>query len=147
MKKKLNIIRSMFVTFSIVFASTMVSYMIIDYGVFGQHNIRFGNILLICFYIVIISVLLNLFYRINKVTLITQIVVTYLTILFLIYLVGFTSGWFPRNNLHFLLISLAINVVGFIVLALVLLLRRNRESRKLNEDLAKYKEHDQNEKE
>ena len=74
-----------------------------------------------------------------------QVLTTYVTILLLIYLFGFFTGWFAFDNLKFVIISLSLNAVGLTITIIALLLKRKKQNELLNRQLSNIKERAYNE--
>lgn len=136
-----------FITLSIIiFAVTFLTKIVVDDFVFAQKTIAFRYIYLEVIAIIVSSILLTLFYQINRITLFVQVLVTYLTISFDIYFLGLISGWFNYNNLVFFIASICVILVGAFVIIGVTFIRRYIQQLRLNKELASYKEEESHEK-
>lgn len=125
----------MIVCFDVIFAQILIGSLI-----FGQKSVIISHLYIQLPILFVVSILLTLFYQINKITVTIQVFVTYLTILFLTYLFGFFNGWFAVDNILFLVISLLLNAVGLTVTVIILLIRRKRQTDLLNAQLSSIKE-------
>lgn len=125
----------MIVCFDVLFAQTLIGALI-----FGQKSVIITHFSIQLPILFVVSILLTLFYQINKITVTIQAFVTYLTILLLIYLFGFFNGWFAVDNIVFLGISLLLNVIGLTITIVVLLIRKKRQTDMLNKQLSSIKE-------
>ena len=145
MKKFERFIVTFMSIFMIVFSVSFFAKIIVDAIIFGQKSFTFKYIYLDLLVVAVVSILLTLFYQINKMTTSVQALVTYITILTVIYIFGYFSGWFSMRHIYFLLISLSFNVVGLVSVVVFLLLKHRRQNDELNEQLASFKERGQNE--
>ena len=125
----------MIVCFVVLFAQILIGAFI-----FGQKSVVIANFSIQLPILFFVSILLTLFYQINTITVSIQAFVTYLTILFLVYLFGFFNGWFAFDNIVFLVISLLLNVIGLTITIVVLMIRKKRQTDILNKQLSSIKE-------
>lgn len=148
-KKKINIslhlhnlmIRTISI-FSILFTIILGVIALVQLYIFDQHSINIIEIFLIGLITFIISLLLSLFYQINKITVFIQIITTYIILIIFLYFLGFASNWFSFKDISFLIISLSFNFVGIIILSIIIFVNRYKEIRDLNRDLSHYKGRD-----
>ncbi|HHU24882.1 MAG: DUF3021 family protein [Bacilli bacterium] len=127
------------VIFSILFAMTLGVYIIIQSLVFKQKIMQFSDLILSTGVLFCVSVGLNFFYRINRITLFFQVLCTYLVLIVFMYFMGFLLGWFSFNNLDFLLTCLLIHALGGLLVTLGIVIKRNFEFNNLNRRLSEFK--------
>ena len=139
-KKLVRFLTTFITLFIIIFAVTFITKIIVDDLVFKQKSLAFRYIYLEVAVIALSSLVLTFFYQINKITLLIQIIVTYIITIIDIYTLGFISGWFSFKNLMFVVVSISINIIGAIIVSLVALLRKHIQQTRLNKQLAEYKE-------
>lgn len=146
MKKIARFFASFLSTFMIIFAIVFFAKMLIDALIFSQRAINYNYIYLELIIVVISSLLLTLFYQINTINVIIQILVTFLMILVMIYSFGIITGWFSFENWLFILITILISALGLGFIAFLILYLRKRQMKNLNNQLNSYKERDNYEK-
>ena len=146
MKKIARFFASFLTTFMIMFAIVFFAKMLIDALIFSQKAINYNYIYLELIIVVISSLLLTLFYQINSVNVIIQILVTFLMILVVIYSFGIITGWFSFENWLFTLITILISTLGLGFIAFLILYLRKKQMKNLNNQLNSYKERDNYEK-
>lgn len=146
MKKIARFFASFLTTFMIIFAIVFFAKMLIDALIFSQRAINYNYIYLELIIVVISSLLLTLFYQINSVNVIIQILVTFLMILVVIYSFGIITGWFSFENWLFTLITILISTLGLGFIAFLILYLRKKQMKNLNNQLNSYKERDNYEK-
>lgn len=146
MKKIARFFASFLSTFMIIFAIVFFAKMLIDALIFSQRAINYNYIYLELIIVVISSLLLTLFYQINTINVIIQILVTFLMILVVIYSFGIITGWFSFENWLFTLITILISALGLGFIAFLILYLRKRQMKNLNNQLNSYKERDNYEK-
>ncbi|HOE78416.1 MAG TPA: DUF3021 family protein [Bacilli bacterium] len=127
------------VIFSILFAVTIGVYIIVQSFVFKQKIMQFSDLILSTGVLLCVSVGLNFFYRINRITIFFQVLCTYLVLIVFMYFMGFLLGWFSFNNLDFLLTCLLIHFLGGFLVTLGIVLKRNFEFSNLNRRLSEFK--------
>lgn len=146
MKKVYHLLLQVLSNFATIFAITFFASLLIDAKIFEQKTLVFSYV----YYKLIISfgaaIILTLFYKINRTTVLIQLIVTFMVSLIVIYAQGFLSGWFNFEDLTFCIISLSCNILGLIAVAIYLYIRRKRQSDLLNKHLKNFKERDLNEK-
>lgn len=140
MRKFKNILISFLTNLMIVCFDVMLAQLLIGALIFGQKSVVISNYYIQLPILFLVSILLTLFYQINKITVTIQVFVTYLTILIIIYIFGFFNGWFALDNIMFLIISLLLNAIGLTVTIIILLIRRKRQNDILNKQLLNIKE-------
>ncbi len=140
MKKAKNILISFLTNMMIVCFDVLFSQILIGALIFGQKSVVLTNYYIQIPILILVSILLTLFYQINKITVTIQILVTYLTILILIYIFGFFNGWFAFDNIKFIGISLLFNAIGLTITTVILLIRKKRQTDMLNKQLSNIKE-------
>ena len=141
MKKKIGRFLTTFITLMIIiFAVTFITKISVDALIFNQKTLSFSYIYFEVIAIVLSSLILTFFFQINRITLLIQILVTYIIITVDIYILGFISGWFSFKNILFVIISLSINVIGVMIFSIAVFIRKNIQQEKLNKELELYKE-------
>ena len=147
MKKKIGRFFTTFITLMIIiFAVTFITKISVDALIFNQKTLSFSYIYFEVIAIVLSSLILTFFFQINRITLLIQILVTYIIITVDIYILGFISGWFSFKNILFVIISLSINVIGVVIFSIAVFIRKNIQQEKLNKELELYKEQETYEK-
>ena len=143
MNKKIARFFTTFITLMIIiFAVTFITKIIIDDVVFKQKSLAFRYIYFEIIVIALSSLLLTFFFQINRITLFTQVLVTYFIIIVNIYSLGFISGWFSFKNIVFVIISFSINIIGAVIIYLITAIRKHIVQKRLNKELELYKEND-----
>lgn len=145
MRKFKNILISFLTNLMIVCFDVMLAQLLIGALIFGQKSVIISNYVIQLPILFLVSILLTLFYQINKITVSIQVFVTYLTILIIIYVFGFFNGWFAFDNIMFLIISLLLNAIGLTITIVILLVRRKHQNDILNKQLLNIKERVKNE--
>ena len=146
MRKFLKFLTSFMITFIVIFTITFLSKLLIDALIFSQRAVNYKYIIILVPIVMVASILLTLFFQLNKVTVFIQASVVYLTLILVIYSFGIISGWFTFENFTFSSIVLAFNILGFTIVALIIMLLKKRLNLKLNDQLKLFKERDQHEK-
>lgn len=146
MKKISRFLVSFLITFMIMFAIVFFAKMLIDALVFSQRAINYTYIYLELVIVVISSLLLTLFYQINTINIVVQILVTFITIQMVIYGFGIITGWFSFENWLFTLITVLFSVLGLVFVGFLILYLRKKQMKNLNNQLNSYKERDNHEK-
>lgn len=146
MKKISRFLASFLITFMIMFAIVFFAKMLIDALVFSQRAISYNYIYLELVIVVISSLLLTLFYQINTINIVVQILVTFITIQMVIYGFGIITGWFSFENWLFALITVLFSVLGLVFVGFLILYLRKKQMKNLNNQLNSYKERDNYEK-
>ena len=146
MKKITRFLVSFSITFIIIFAVAFLAKIFIDAFIFSQKAVNYKYILFDLIVVIVFSLLLTLFYQINKTTILVQVIVTFITMLLVIYSFGIISGWFGFNNLGFSLIAIGFNVLGLLGVFLIIYFIKKKQASILNKELESYKERDNYEK-
>lgn len=138
-----NALIKILIHFTTVFSMLTVAFIGISSLIGG---IDFSNIII---WILIIAISLleaitfYFVFKIDKMSLFVQITVVYSIFVFFLYLLGFLLRIFHRNDIKFVLITLGMVLVGYIVISLILLFKNKRENDRLNHELKKFKERDE----
>lgn len=136
-----NVLMKLLVHFSIIFS--MFSIMDIMIGSIIGNSISsllmWGVILL---FSAVISIIMYFIFKINKISIFAQITIAYVIIAFGSYLQGYLIRIFSFHDKMFLLISLGISLLGFLVLTTILLIKNKNENDNLNRELEEFKERD-----
>lgn len=146
MKKLLRFLTSFLITFVVIFTITFLTKLIIDAVIFSQRSVIYKNITFLVPIVGLSSVILTLFFQLNKVTILIQTIVTYLVMILTIFAFGVISGWFNFDRKTFSGIVLGFNIVGFSIVTFIILLLKNRLNSKLNKQLKSFKEREHYEK-
>lgn len=141
LNKLRNVFKSMLLTFLIVLPITIFVYVMIEHFIFEQNAVHFSYLFYITLIALGFSIILNLFYRINKINSLVQIIITYFLIVIMIYSIGVLCGWFNERIMAYLCFGLLCNFVGVSLIATIVLLTRYLQFKKLNDNLIKFKEH------
>lgn len=140
LNKVFKICKSMLLTFLIVLPITMFVYVTVEHFIFEQNAVHFSYLFYITLIAAVFSVILNLFYRINRINSLVQIIITYFLIVIMMYSIGLISGWYNERLVAYILYGLLFNFIGVSLIATIVLLTRHLQFKKLNSDLEKYKE-------
>lgn len=145
--KKIERFLTLFITmFFIIFSISFITKLVVDSFIFKQRTVVYNYVYIEMLIVVAISLILTIFYQFNNVTILTQILITFASLLTVIYGIGFFSGWFRMSNLLFTILSIVFNIVGLILLTIIIMIRKKRDNELLNEELNKYKEREKHEK-
>lgn len=122
-----------------IFSVMVTCYVSVSLFVYEQFNIHFYYLILIGIVSLIASILISLFVKINKISLIGQVSVVYSAIalccLGLVLLMNSKVAERPM----FWTVTLISSFIGLAVLIVVLVIFKHREEQKLNDVLNKYK--------
>ncbi len=136
-----NVLVKLLVNFAIIFS--MLSVMDIVVGSLVGN--RMGNLFIwgmVIIFSVVISVIMYFIFRINKISILGQITITYGIVTIGAYLQGYIIRLFSIHDLKYFIISLVISVVGFLILSTILLIKNRKENDELNQYLEDFKERD-----
>ena len=134
------------VTFVSIFTVMVCCYVAISLFVFDQFNIHFYYLVLIAVFAILEALVIQLFVRINNISVYAQCAVIYS-----ICAVGCFASSFMINsslftNTLFWVISLPGSFIGLGVLMLILFIIKHNEEDALNQSLNRFKEEKHNEK-
>ncbi len=134
------------VTFVTIFTALVVSYVTVSLFVFEQSNIHYYYLILITLIAAIESLLIELFVRINKISLTIQLMVVYLIICLtcLVFVVLIDKDLL--NNLLFYVVAIPGSLIGLGALLLISYLLNRKEENALNAELLRFKGGKNNEK-
>lgn len=132
--------RSVSLTFVTIFSMIIGIYSVIEGFVFKQNAFSNKYFIFIAIISLLISNLMVLFFKINKITFFFQIVFVYVSLNIIIYIMGFLFDWFSFKQPSFLLISLLISTVGFGLFYLGFIIYNYYDNKKINSDIQNYQE-------
>lgn len=136
-----NFIVKILVNFTVIF-SMLAAFDIVVSSLLGNKTGNFFMWIMIVLFAFIISVILYFIFRLNKISILTQIVITYSVVTIGTYVQGYIVRIFSIHDLKFLLISISISLLGLLILAAILLLKNKKENDRLNQYLENFKERD-----
>lgn len=142
-EKKLIALRNVITKLVINFAITFSMFALLDIIVASIISSGFGGffswiIIIICS--LVLSVILYFIFKINKISLLGQIVISYTIVMIGVYLQGYIIRLFTFYDLRFFIICFIISLVGLLILSTILLLKNKKEDDDLNRYLNDYKE-------
>ena len=149
--KKINNIKNIFLQILIHFAiifSVLALISVISGAIVGSNAIgSFFAWMIILLVSIILSIIFYFIFKINRISLFIQITIVYFLISIASYFVCFyvVLGLFnftESKNIIFFVCSLGITLLGYGIIALIILLKSKRENDSLNESLASFKERD-----
>lgn len=140
---KINIKR--FLSNAIIYTMIEFMYSILLYTsiilfVFQIDNFHFSYILLFLGVSLIFGILFSLFIQINNITLFFQLAIIYISNLTLGYLLCYFTNLYSSKSLVFFIISLFVGLLGLVLSTIVFLIKKNKVTKELNDDLQKYLE-------
>lgn len=136
-----NILVKLLVNFAVIFSMLSVMDLVVSSLVGNTTGNLFVWIMIILFS-VILSVILYFIFKINRISILGQIAITYAVVTFSAYIHGYIIRIFTLHDLKYFIIAIVISVIGFIVLSTVLLLKNKKEDERLNRYLESFKERD-----
>lgn len=139
-----NVLAKLLGYFTVIFTMFIAIYLIISL-LCGDYSFSLLSILYIFVISILLTVIFYFFLKIDRIKIITQIVSVYSLFSIFSYAVCFLLGLFSFNNANeiiFFFISLAICLVGLVILSCILMLKRHRETQYLNAELKQFKERD-----
>lgn len=137
-----NALIKILIHFTTIFSMLTVAFIGISSLIGG---VDFGNIIiwLMIFIISLIEAIVLFFiFKIDKMTLFIQITVVYFTFTVFLYILGYLLRIFNMNDIKFVLITLGMVFVGYIIISLIILFKNKKENDRLNKELRKFKERD-----
>ncbi len=136
-----NFIVKILVNFTVIF-SMLAAFDIVVSSLLGNKTGNFYMWIMIVLFAIIISVILYFIFKINKISILAQIVITYSVVSIGTYVQGYVVRIFSIHDLKFLLISISISLLGLLILATILLVKNKNENDRLNKYLENFKERD-----
>jgi len=136
-----NVISKLIMHFAIVFSM----FAIIDIFVGSLIGNGVGGIfnwMILLIFSIVLSVVLYFIFKLNKISLLFQIIFAYLVIMIGVYAQGYMIRLFTFYDVRFFIICFLISLVGLFILSLVLLLKNKKENDNLNKYLNNFKERD-----
>lgn len=136
-----NFIVKILVNFTVIFSMLAVFDIVVS-SLLGNKTGNFYMWIMIVLFAIIISVILYFIFKINKISILAQIVITYSVVSIGTYVQGYVVRIFSIHDLKFLLISISISLLGLLILAAILLVKNKNENDRLNKYLENFKERD-----
>lgn len=136
-----QLIKRFVLSFFMMIAIYICCYSIITYSIFGNYSMPLNYIAEIGIIAFGTSLILTLILSFDKLFIVVQAILVYLTIIVSVYLVGFYTGFFI-SNYTFWKMSILINIIAVILYVTFVVLRRYFINKKLNDELKSYKERD-----
>lgn len=136
-----NFIVKILVNFTVIF-SMLAAFDIVVSSLLGNKTGNFYMWIMIVLFAIIISVILYFIFKINKISILAQIVITYSVVSIGTYVQGYVVRIFSIHDLKFLLISISISLLGLLILVAILLVKNKNENDRLNKYLENFKERD-----
>ena len=149
--KKLNsfkkIVLQILIHFTIIFSMLAIISTISGAIVGSNTTGGFFGLTLILLVSLILSIVFYFIFKINKISLFLQITIVYILLAFVTYFINFYTipGLFnfsSSENVMFFLSSIAITLIGYGIIAMIILLKTKRENDNLNKSLENFKERD-----
>lgn len=138
-KKTISFLFNLLVIFTINFTLMLCAYISISMFVFEQFNLHFFYILIIFVASLVSSIAITLFIRINKISLILQVLVIYSIFAIMMIIVLSIFEQYILQHQQFFFVMFISSFLGLLVVIAVLLLMKLREEKDLNSELEKYK--------
>lgn len=142
-KKRLS---NYLVTFVSIFTVMVCCYVAVSLFVFDQFNIHFYYLVLIAIIASVVAILIELFIRINNISIYAQCAVIYSACALSCFALALIINNSLLTNTLFWLVSLPASFIGLAVLMLILFIIKHNEENALNESLHRFKEDKHNEK-
>ena len=140
-KKKLHMkkhITNYFIMFLTIFAIITIMFATISEYIYQDTG--FAKNLLVC---ALASFLLSVFFRINNITIVVQVIIVYLFLSFIILIVGYYLYIYDFVYNVKLLISTIISLlIGLIIIIVISIIRVKNSNDSLNKNLKNFKERD-----
>lgn len=141
-KKRLS---NYLVTFVSIFTVMVCCYVAVSLFVFDQFNIHFYYLVLIGLIALVEAILIELFIRINNISIYGQCSVIYSLSALSCFALTFMINSTLFTNPTFWLISLPASFIGLVFLLVILFVIKHKEEDALNESLHRFKEDKHNE--
>ena len=109
-------------------------------GVELNNLIPWGLIILVS---IIESVIFYFVFKLNKISILTQVTLVYFTFIFFLYILGYIFKIFNKNDIPFVILTFVMVLIGYGFISFILLIKNKRETDKLNQELSKFKERDE----
>ncbi len=138
-----NILIKLLVHFTTVFTMLVVAFIGLSSMIGGvelNNLIPWGFIILVS---IIESVIFYFVFKLNKISILTQVTLVYFTFIFFLYILGYIFKIFNKNDIPFVILTFVMVLIGYGFISFILLIKNKRETDKLNQELSKFKERDE----
>lgn len=138
-----NILIKLLVHFTTVFTMLVVAFIGLSSMIGGvelNNLIPWGLIILVS---IIQSVIFYFVFKLNKISILTQVTLVYFTFIFFLYILGYIFKIFNKNDIPFVILTFVMVLIGYGFISFILLIKNKRETDKLNQELSKFKERDE----
>lgn len=138
-----NILIKLLVHFTTVFTMLVVAFIGLSSMIGGvelNNLIPWGFIILVS---IIESVIFYFVFKLNKISILTQVTLVYFTFIFFFYILGYIFKIFNKNDIPFVILTFVMVLIGYGFISFILLIKNKRETDKLNQELSKFKERDE----
>lgn len=138
-----NILIKLLVHFTTVFTMLVVAFIGLSSMIGGvelNNLIPWGLIILVS---IIESVIFYFVFKLNKISILTQVTLVYFTFIFFFYILGYIFKIFNKNDIPFVILTFVMVLIGYGFISFILLIKNKRETDKLNQELSKFKERDE----
>ncbi len=138
-----NILIKLLVHFTTVFTMLVVAFIGLSSMIGGvelNNLIPWGLIILVS---IIESVIFYFVFKLNKISILTQVTLVYFTFIFFLYILGYIFKIFNKNDIPFVILTFVMVLIGYGFISFILLIKNKRETDKLNQELSKFKERDE----
>ena len=137
-----NILIKLLVHFTTVFTMLVVAFIGLSSMIGGvelNNLIPWGLIILVS---IIESVIFYFVFKLNKISILTQVTLVYFTFIFFLYILGYIFKIFNKNDIPFVILTFVMVLIGYGFISFILLIKNKRETDKLNNEISKFKERD-----
>ncbi len=138
-----NILIKLLVHFTTVFTMLAVAFIGLSSMIGG---VELNNLIpwsLIILVSIIESIIFYYVFKLNKISILTQVTLVYFTFIIFLYILGYIFKIFNKNDIPFVLLTAVMVLVGYGIISFILLIKNKRETDKLNQELSKFKERDE----
>lgn len=138
-----NILVKLLVHFTTVFTMLAVAFIGLSSMIGGvelNNLIPWGLIILVS---IIESVIFYFVFKLNKISILTQVTLVYFTFIIFLYILGYIFKIFNKNDIPFVILTIVMVLIGYGFISFILLIKNKRETDKLNQELSKFKERDE----
>lgn len=138
-----NILIKLLVHFTTVFTMLVVAFIGLSSMIGGvelNNLIPWGLIILVS---IIESVIFYFVFKLNKISILTQVTLVYFTFIIFLYILGYIFKIFNKNDIPFIILTFVMVLIGYGFISFILLIKNKRETDKLNQELSKFKERDE----
>ncbi|MDY3898980.1 MAG: hypothetical protein SOZ32_02025 [Bacilli bacterium] len=138
-----NVLIKLLVHFTTVFTMLVVAFIGLSSMIGGvelNNLIPWGFIILVS---IIESVIFYFVFKLNKISILTQVTLVYFTFIFFLYILGYIFKIFNKNDIPFVILTFVMVLIGYGFISFILLIKNKRETDKLNQELSKFKERDE----